>query len=44
MWYLLLLIAGGRIIVFSAIEVASAIGSCQRVIALTVAYTGTSLP
>ena len=41
---LILLIAGGRIIVVSAVEVASAIGLSQRVIALTIVSIGTSLP
>ncbi len=41
---LILLITGGRIIVVSAVEVASAIGLSQRVIALTVVSIGTSLP
>ena len=41
---LILLIAGGRIIVVSATKVASVIGLSQRVIALTVVSTGTSLP
>ena len=41
---LILLIAGGRIIVISAVEVASAIGLSQRVIALTIVSIGTSLP
>lgn len=41
---LILLIAGGRIIVVSAVEVASAIGLSQRVIALTIISIGTSLP
>ena len=41
---LVLLIAGGRIIVVSAVKVASAIGLSQRVIALTIVSIGTSLP
>jgi cation:H+ antiporter len=41
---LILLIAGGRTIVFSAVKVASAIGLSQRVIALTIVSIGTSLP
>ena len=41
---LILLIAGGRTIVVSAVEVASSIGISQRVIALTVVSIGTSLP
>jgi cation:H+ antiporter len=41
---LVLLVAGGRIIVVSAVEVASAIGLSQRVIALTIVSIGTSLP
>ena len=41
---LILLIAGGRIIVVSAVKVASAIGLSQRVIALTIVSIGTSLP
>jgi cation:H+ antiporter len=41
---LILLITGGRIIVVSAVEVASAIGLSQRVIALTIISIGTSLP
>ncbi len=41
---LVLLIAGGRLIVISAIEVASAIGLSQRIIALTIVSIGTSLP
>jgi cation:H+ antiporter len=41
---LALLIAGGRIIVFSAVKVASAIGLSQRIIALTIVSIGTSLP
>ena len=41
---LVLLIAGGRIIVVSAVKVASAIGISQRVIALTIVSIGTSLP
>ncbi len=41
---LILLIAGGRIIVDSAVGVASAIGLSQRVIALTIVSVGTSLP
>jgi len=40
----LLLILGGRVIVFSAIKVASLIGLSERVIALTVVSAGTSLP
>ena len=41
---LVLLIAGGRIIVVSAVKVASAIGLSQRIIALTILSIGTSLP
>jgi len=41
---LILLIVGGRIIVVSAVEVASAMGLSQRVIALTIVSIGTSLP
>jgi cation:H+ antiporter len=41
---LILLIAGGRIIVVSAVKVASAIGLSQRIIALTIVSIGTSLP
>jgi len=41
---LILLIAGGRIIVVSASKVASDIGLSQRVIALTIVSIGTSLP
>ncbi len=41
---LLMLILGGRLIVFSAIKVASLIGLSERVIALTVVSVGTSLP
>ena len=41
---LVLLIAGGRIIVISAVKVASSIGLSQRVIALTIISIGTSLP
>lgn len=41
---LFLLILGGRVIVFSAIKVASMIGLTERVIALTVVSVGTSLP
>ncbi len=41
---LIILIAGGRTIVFSAVKVASAIGLSQRVIALTIVSIGTSLP
>ncbi len=41
---LILLVTGGRIIVVSAVEVASAIGLSQRVIALTIVSIGTSLP
>lgn len=41
---LLMLILGGRAIVFSAIKVASLIGMSERVIALTVVSVGTSLP
>ncbi len=41
---LLMLIVGGRVIVFSAIKVASMIGLSERVIALTVVSVGTSLP
>jgi cation:H+ antiporter len=41
---LILLITGGRLIVVSAVEVASAIGLSQRVIALTIVSAGTSLP
>jgi cation:H+ antiporter len=41
---LVLLISGGRIIVFSAVKVASALGLSQRIIALTIVSIGTSLP
>ncbi len=41
---LLLLVLGGRVIVFSAVKVASLIGLTERVIALTVVSVGTSLP
>lgn len=41
---LLLLVTGGRIIVFSAVRVAESIGLDQRVIALTIVSIGTSLP
>lgn len=41
---LALLIAGGRLIVFSAVKVASSIGLSERVIALTIVAAGTSLP
>ena len=41
---LVLLIVGGRLIVFSAVKVATLIGLSERVIALTVVAIGTSLP
>lgn len=41
---LALLIIGGRVIVFSAVEVAKLLGIDQRVIALTIVSIGTSLP
>ena len=41
---IILLITGGRIIVFSAVRVASMIGMSERIIALTVVSVGTSLP
>lgn len=41
---LLLLVAGGRMIVFSAVRVAESLGLDQRVISLTVVSIGTSLP
>lgn len=41
---LLLLVAGGRLIVFSAVKVATYIGLSERVIALTIVSIGTSLP
>jgi cation:H+ antiporter len=41
---LVILIVGGRIIVVSAVKVASAIGLSQRIIALTIVSIGTSLP
>lgn len=41
---LLMLIAGGRIIVISAVKVATFIGISERIIALTVVAIGTSLP
>lgn len=41
---LALLVAGGRIIVYSAIKVAASIGLSDRVIALTIISIGTSLP
>jgi len=39
-----LLIAGGRLIVFSAVKVAVSFGLSERVIALTIMSAGTSLP
>ena len=41
---LVLLIAGGRLIVFSAVKVAVSLGLSERVIALTIVAAGTSLP
>jgi cation:H+ antiporter len=41
---LLLLVAGGRIIVFSAVKVAGLLGMSERIIALTIISIGTSLP
>jgi len=41
---LALLIAGGRLIVLSAVKVASSIGLSERVIAITIVAAGTSLP
>jgi cation:H+ antiporter len=41
---LLLLVTGGRLIVFSAVKVATFIGLSERVIALTIVSIGTSLP
>lgn len=41
---LVLLVAGGRLIVFAAIKVASMIGMSERIIGLTVVSIGTSLP
>lgn len=41
---MVLLVAGGRLIVFSAVKVAASIGLSERVIALTVVSAGTSLP
>ncbi len=41
---LLLLVAGGRMIVYAAIRVASTLGISERIIALTIVSAGTSLP
>lgn len=41
---LVLLVTGGRLIVYSAVKVATAIGLPERVIAITVVAIGTSLP
>jgi cation:H+ antiporter len=41
---LVLLIAGGRIIVYSSIKAAGLIGMSERIIGLTVVSVGTSLP
>jgi len=41
---LLLLAAGGRMIVYGAIRVASSLGISERIIALTIVSAGTSLP
>ncbi|HOS90975.1 MAG TPA: calcium/sodium antiporter [Prolixibacteraceae bacterium] len=41
---LVLLVAGGRVIVYGAIEVASRLGISERVIGLTIVSIGTSLP
>lgn len=41
---LLLLVAGGRLIVFAAVEFATTIGISERIIALTIVSVGTSLP
>ena len=41
---LILLVGGGRLIVFSAVRVAAMIGMSERIIALTVVSVGTSLP
>jgi cation:H+ antiporter len=41
---IILLITGGRLIVFSAVRVAAMIGMSERIIALTVVSVGTSLP
>jgi len=41
---LALLVAGGRMIVYGAVEVASALGIPERIIALTIVSAGTSLP
>jgi cation:H+ antiporter len=41
---MLLLVAGGRAIVFSAVELARMIGLSERIIALTIVSIGTSLP
>lgn len=41
---IVLLIAGGRMIVYSAVQVASLLGISERIIALTIVSAGTSLP
>lgn len=41
---LALLVAGGRMIVYGAVQVASSLGISQRIIALTIVSAGTSLP
>ncbi len=41
---IVLLVAGGRMIVYSAIQVASLLGISERIIALTIVSAGTSLP
>ncbi|HPD95097.1 MAG: calcium/sodium antiporter [Bacteroidales bacterium] len=41
---LVLLVAGGRIIVYSAVKIAEALGVSQAVIGLTIVAAGTSLP
>lgn len=41
---LILLVIGGRVIVFSAVKVATIIGISERIIALTIVSIGTSLP
>ncbi len=39
-----LLVAGGRMIVYGAVQVASSLGISERIIALTIVSVGTSLP
>jgi len=41
---LALLVAGGRMIVYGAVQVASSLGISERIIALTIVSAGTSLP